>query len=120
VFDDPNMGSGAMMRVAAQNRDMVYQERARARNAEAEVQRLRAEVVRLTLALAVKKAHAGGLDAQLDKFIELSPTSPARAPSGKTYQDGRAKSVARISYETVFDRIARDLQISRPTDYRTD
>jgi hypothetical protein len=86
VFDDPNMGSGAMMRVAAQNRDIVYQERAQAHNAErraqaaeAELQRLRAENERLNLALAVEKSHARGLKAQVSIIKRETPTSqPSR------------------------------------------
>ena len=82
--------------------------------------RLRAEVERLTLALAVEAAHAGGLDAWVDAIKAETPAIPSFADSGKRYSDGDVKSRGRLVYEEVFDRVARDLRISSPTDYRAD
>jgi hypothetical protein len=85
------------------------------------VARLRAEVERLTLALPVEAAHAGGLDAWVDAIKAETPSVPSFADSGKRYiKSGNPKSRGRLVYEKVFDRIARELKIERPNDYRAD
>ncbi len=127
MFDDPNAGLGMVYAAAAQNR-RVAQEVAQTaeQNAniahawKAEAERLAAKVAELERALVVEKAHAGGLDASLRVFIEKSPTSPARADSGRRDRKGAVKTISRIAYESAFDRIALAGGITRPTEHRAD
>lgn len=73
------------------------------------------------LRLAVERAHADGLRAQLAAFIAAHPTSPVCADSGKRFKkDGSIKSKGRLIYEAAFDRVARENGIAVPTNYRTD
>ena len=75
----------------------------------------------LELALAVEKAHSGGLTVQAEALKRGCPSNPALADSGQRFKkSGNIKSVSRLAYEREFDRIARDARISDPTKYRAD
>jgi len=82
------------------------------------VSQLRQKIANLEYELALMEAVAKGLEAQLDVFIAKSPSSPARAPSGKLYQDGTPKSLSRIAYEAAFDAHMRSKGIKNPERIR--
>ncbi|WP_207539671.1 hypothetical protein [Sabulicella rubraurantiaca] len=56
----------------------------------------------------------------MDVFIAKSAESPARAPSGRFYKSGKAKSVGCLAYGAEFGRIAREHKIAHPTQYCAD
>lgn len=81
---------------------------------------LKAQLAAAQLALAVKKAHAEGLEAHKTAFINAHPQSPVRADSGKRFKDGDIKTKGRLIYEGTFDRILRGAGIADPAKHRTD
>jgi hypothetical protein len=86
----------------------------------AELADAKARIAELELALAVEKAHAGGMKAWKDAFKAAHPNSPVQADSGKRFKDRDVKTVGRLAYEAAFDRILRDARISNPEKYRAD
>ncbi|WP_158933120.1 hypothetical protein [Acidisphaera sp. S103] len=88
---------------------------------EAYAHRLETRVSDLELALCVKTAHAGGLQAYLDEFKSAHPRSPVLADSGKRYKkSGNLKTVGSLLYERTFDRMAVEAGIASPLEYRAD
>jgi hypothetical protein len=80
---------------------------------------LEARIRELDDALAVQKAHAGGLEAQVKAFVAQHPDSPLRADSGLRFiKTGNTKSKARLIYEGAFDAILRGFGIQDPSGRR--
>jgi hypothetical protein len=86
----------------------------------AELADAKARIAELELALAVEKAHAGGLTAMFMDIKAACPNSPTLRDSGKRFKDGKPKTMGRLVYEREHDRILRDARISNPEKYRAD
>jgi hypothetical protein len=65
--------------------------------------------------------HAAGLEAQRDAYMEVHPDSPLLADSGRRFKSAaRAKTVARLIYESAFDAKGHELGVPRPQERRND
>jgi hypothetical protein len=85
----------------------------------AELADAQARIAELELALAIEKAHAGGMKAYRDDLRAAHPSSPRLAPSGQRFRkSGNPKPLAALAYDREFDRILRDARISNPEQYR--
>ena len=70
-------------------------------------------IAQLELHLATEKAHAQGLDAQVEAFATQYSGSSLLADSGQRYQkSGNIKSRIRLAYEAAFDATFRKLMPS--------
>jgi hypothetical protein len=87
---------------------------------ESQLEEANARIAELELALAVEKAHAGGLTAMFMDIKAACPNSPTLRDSGKRFKDGKPKTMGRLVYEREHDRILRDARISNPEKYRAD
>jgi hypothetical protein len=92
---------------------------AHAEKLERQLSDAQARIAELELALAVEKAHAGGMKAYRDDLRAAHPSSPRLAPSGQRFRkSGNPKPLAALAYDREFDRILRDARISNPEQYR--
>jgi hypothetical protein len=105
---------------ADQNAENAAQWADNARQWKAHAKNLEAQLAAAQLALAVKTAHAEGLEAHKTAFINAHPQSPVRADSGKRYKDGSIKTKGRLIYEAAHDRILREAGIADPAKHRAD
>ena len=112
-------------RVANEQANRAANAEAYARNATAYVRELEARVIALreeaevrSLELLVEKAHASGLEAQLNAMKAAAPNCSALASSGRKFTSGNPKTVARIAYEAAFDAFLRQNGVANPVGYR--
>jgi predicted secreted Zn-dependent protease len=136
MFDDPNAGAarmweGTAWRLKARSNHLAneaaeWEENAQqwmshAKTLESQVANLKAQLAAAQLALAVEKAHAGGLLAQKDAYAAIHPQSPLLVDTGKRFKvSGNIKTQGRLIYEANFDRILREAGIADPIKYRAD
>ena len=72
--------------------------------------------------LAIEKAHAAGLGAEVVAYREQHPDSPLHADSGRHFKGGGMKRRIRQVYEAAFDATLRKLapRIINPASRRAD
>ncbi len=95
-----------------------------ARERNAEIADLQAQVAQLQAALAVETAHRVGLLAQGRTLrAELSKVSPNHVlftKTGKVYSNGQAHIALNVVFENAFDDQAKKLGIKEPKKARAD
>jgi hypothetical protein len=96
----------------AHENDLLLAEQAH----EADLARYQAAIDQLTrqllstqMELASERCEIAGLRAFIKEVRRQDPSSPALAASGRTYTNGKAKSVATVVYEREYDRKAVEL-----------
>jgi len=85
---------------------------------QAAYEELEQYVAQLTLALKVEQANVAGLEAEVDLMRKCAPASPALRSAGLKFQDGTTKTVARITFESNFDKHLKAQGIANPAQYR--
>ncbi|MFN8720752.1 MAG: hypothetical protein ACK5YI_07990 [Rhodospirillales bacterium] len=91
------------------------------RDAQATADRLQHQYAETRAKYLMEAMHAAGLEAQRDAYMEVHPDSPLLADSGRRFKSAaRAKTVARLIYESAFDAKGHELGVPRPQERRND
>jgi hypothetical protein len=91
------------------------------RDAKATADRLQHQYAETRAKYLMEAMHAAGLEAQRDAYMEVHPDSPLLADSGRRFKSAaRAKTVARLIYESAFDAKGHELGVPRPQERRND
>jgi len=94
---------------------------AKMRDAQATADRLQQQYAEARAKFLMEAMHAAGLEAQRDAYMEVHPDSPLLADSGRRFKSAaRAKTVARMIYESAFDAKGHELGVPRPQERRND
>ncbi len=73
---------------------------------QAVIDQLSEQLLSTQIDLAAERCEIAGLRAYIGEMKRAAPSNPALAPSGRTYQSGKAKSLATVVYEREYDRKA--------------
>lgn len=87
-------------------------------SANAEIDRLRMELAKAKVALAVEIAHSTGCAHMVREIKASNPDLQAFRPTGKTMPDGRPQVAVHLVYDREFDRKALELGLKDPLKSR--
>ena len=73
---------------------------------QAVIDQLRGQLLNTQIDLAAERCEIAGLRAFIKEVRTLDPATPALGASDQLGRGGRAKSIAKVAYETAYDRQA--------------
>lgn len=97
---------GAAIGLGQRMREEEAEHDATVANFQAVIDQLSEQLLSTQIDLAAERCEIAGLRAYIGEMKRGAPGNPALAPSGRTYQSGKAKSLATVVYEREYDRKA--------------
>jgi hypothetical protein len=76
---------------------------------QAAINELSEKLLQTQIQLASERCEIAGLRAFIKEVKSRDPSTPALAPSGNTYRNGKPKSIAATVYEKAYDTKADEL-----------